>query len=227
MTLIAEDLMLLMLDDNGRTVVDRTKLPRGLAGAVLLELAIPGAIRVSEKGESVKAGRLVVVPEVASTLQPDPITTDALESIGSGRPIKAQRAVEKLQRGLRETLLARLVGQGTITAEHDRVLGVFPRTVYPAVDSTRRNALYQELRGVLVDGLEPRPRAAALVSLLSATGAVEKVFTDADKRAVKKRAKAIAEGEWAGAAVRKAIDAVNAAVVAAVVVASTSAGSSS
>ena len=61
MTLIAEDVFLLLVDDTeGKPSVDSTKFPRVLAGALILELAMNGAVRITEKNEPVKDGRLVV-----------------------------------------------------------------------------------------------------------------------------------------------------------------------
>jgi hypothetical protein len=57
-----------------------------------------------------------------------------------------------------------------------------------------------------------------VVALLSAIDATHKVFPDADKRAVKNRAKDIAQGEWASDAVRKAVQDVYTAVTVAVMV---------
>jgi hypothetical protein len=82
------------------------------------------------------------------------------------------------------------------------------------------------LSAVLVDGGEPDVRTTALVSLLTAVDAVPKVVPAADRRALVRRAAAVAEGEWAGDAVRKAVAAVHAAVTASVV-AATSTGASS
>ena len=62
----------------------------------------------------------------------------------------------------------------------------------------------------LAAGATPDGRTAALVSLLVAVKAVPKVV-DGEKKAVRARAKDIAAGDWAGAAVKKAINAVNAA----------------
>ena len=59
-------------------------------------------------------------------------------------------------------------------------------------------------------GATPDGRTAALVSLLVAVKAVPKVV-DGDKKAVGARARDIAAGDWAGAAVKKAVNAVNAA----------------
>lgn len=63
--------------------------------------------------------------------------------------------------------------------------------------------------------------------MLNALNVVPKVVTDAvDKKALKQRAKEISESDWAAAAVRKAVTEMQAAVTAAIVVAS-SAGASS
>jgi hypothetical protein len=73
---------------------------------------------------------------------------------------------------------------------------------------------------VLVSGRDPQPREAALVSLLFAVDRVAKVLGDAGAglggRELKRRAKAVADGEFAGAAVRQAVQAAQAAVVASV-----------
>jgi hypothetical protein len=70
-------------------------------------------------------------------------------------------------------------------------------------------------------------RAAALTSLLVAVDAVAKVVPTDDRRALVRRAEVVAEGEWAGAAVKKAVDAVNAALIAAFAAASAVAASTS
>ena len=72
----------------------------------------------------------------------------------------------------------------------------------------------------------PAPNCCA--ALLSSLNVVPKVITDAvDNKALKRRAKEIAESEWAAAAVRKAVQEVQAAVTAAIVVASSSGAASS
>ena len=59
--LLAEELLLLALDD--RTGKNRvSNIEKGLAGAVLLELALLDRVRVTEKGEQVRTGRLVLRP---------------------------------------------------------------------------------------------------------------------------------------------------------------------
>ena len=53
---------------------------------------------------------------------------------------------------------------------------------------------------------------AALVSLALAVGLEQHLFPRSDRRAVRHRMRGIAAGEWAGAAVKHTIDAVNAAL---------------
>lgn len=228
MSLIAEDLLLLLLDDKtGRPLVDGTKLSRVLAGAVLLELALPGAVRVAEKSGQVRTGRLIAEKAaVPVDLLTDPIVMSALDLI-ERKPITPKRAVQKLERGLRAQVLDRLSDKRLVRREQGRVLGLFPTTNWPSTDPGYEDALRRPLGQALLDGAAPQDRTVAIISLLAAVDAAHKQFPDADRRAIRKRAKKIAEGEWAGKAVRQAVDSVNAAIMAAVVVSSTAATSGS
>ncbi|MCJ0891295.1 GPP34 family phosphoprotein [Rhodococcus sp. ARC_M12] len=111
-----------------------------------------------------------------------------------------------------------LIAVDLVTEQKDKVWGLFPTTTWPARDTSHEKALRDAVRGALVDGRTPSPHSAALISLISAVDLTHKVIVDADKKLLKQRAKQIAEGEWAGAAVRKAVSDVNAAVMAAVMV---------
>lgn len=215
MTLIAEDLLLLLIDDvSGRLRLDRTRLDRVLAGAVLIELALAERISPAMPGEPARAGTLVVR---AAGPTGDVVLDAALSRLGSATPTKPARAVEKLVKGIRETLLHRVVAAGFVHEQHGTTLGVFPTTRWPAIDVRHESALRAELSAVLIHGQVPQRRVAALISLLVAVDAVPKVVPTSDKRALVRRAKQVADGDWAGEAVRKAVDAVNAAVIAAMV----------
>jgi hypothetical protein len=213
MTLIAEDTLVLLLDDeSGRSLLDATRLSRVLAGGLLVELAVDGRVSPAAEGDGAKPGRLVVRDPQPTG---DPLLDRALALLTESKPMKPERAVERLQKGIRDELLARLINQGLIREERRRALGILPRTVWPAGDLSHESLLRAELSQVLVHGIEPTPRTAALVSLLAAVDAAPKVIPSDDRRGVKRRAKEIADGEWAGAAVRKAVQAVTAGVAAA------------
>ncbi|WP_430331148.1 GOLPH3/VPS74 family protein [Rhodococcus sp. ACT016] len=223
-SLIAEDLLLLLLDDeSGGSIVDGTRLPRVLAGAVLLELALDGYVTPAEPGEDVKKGRLAVRLDGAPD---DPILARTLAVIREARrPMTPEAVIEKLDTEMRAAVFERVIDRGWVRESRRKILGIFPSKTWPAVDESHEREVRRELEQVLVEGLDPNPRTAALVSLLSAVDAVAKAFPDADRKAIRKRAKEIAEGEWAAAAVRKAVDAINAAVFVAVMVPAMTAGS--
>ncbi|CCQ15005.1 putative uncharacterized protein [Rhodococcus sp. AW25M09] len=216
MTLIAEDLLLLLLDDeSGKPVADSTKLPRVLAGALVVELAMGGALRVTGSDEQIEKDHVLVAGDPPA----DVLLRRVFDLVATGsRPMKPQKLIEKSQKNLAKELAARLVARGVVTEQHDKVWGLFPRTTWPARDTAHEKVLRDALRSALVDGTTPEPHSAALISLISAIDLTHKVIEDADKKLLKQRAKQIAEGEWAGAAVRKAVADVNAAVMAAVMV---------
>ncbi len=221
--LIAEDVVLLLVDDaTGRFLVDSTKLDNVLAGAVLVELATIERLGFPPEGSGVKRGRMVVVDP---TQPGDPVLDSALATVAASRPAKP--LIAKLRKGLRATLLERLSAAGALRRSTRKLMGILPRTTWPAVDSSHKCELRARLQVVLVAGATPDGRTAALVSLLAAVNAAHKVV-DGDRKLVRARAKDIAAGDWAGAAVKKAIDAVNASI--AIVIAASAAaaaGSSS
>jgi hypothetical protein len=224
MTLLAEDLLLLLLDDEtGKPLVDGSALPRALAGAVLLDLSLDAVVEPADGSGDVKKGRLVLRDRTAPL---DPILAHAVAQLRGSKPLKPVAAIEKLGKNLREAVLGRIVERGWVHEAKGKVLGIFPTKTWPAVDASHERVVRDRLRSVLVDGATPDSRTAALISLLSAVDAAPALFPDARKKDVRKRAKEIAKGDWSGEAVRHAVEAVNAAVIAVVVVPSVAAGGS-
>lgn len=212
-TLLAEDLLLLLIDDaTGKLVLDRTRLERALAGAVLVELVVAERVGLSSSDGAPRSRRIAVRDR---SPMGDGVLDEAVDRL-AGKPARPGRAVEKLVKGLRQTLLTRIVDAGYVRQEHRRVLGVFPTTAWPAIHSDHEARLRAQLRSVLIGSSRPDVRASALIALLSAVDAVPKVFPGEDRREFVRRAKAIAEEDWAGRAVREAVNAVHAAVIAAV-----------
>jgi len=217
MTLLAEDLLLLLLDDvSGKRTTDTTRLDYALGGALLLELAMAGRLDVTEKQGWLGRERVEVLD---ATPTGDDLLDDALTRLCTAKGRDPQSAVTSLSKHLRATLLERLAQRGVLRRESDRILGVFPRDRWPLKDATRETQLRGRLHDVLVVGLAPDPNTSALIALLSAIDQAHKVVDAPDRKAVKHRAKAISDDEWAGAAVRKAVQAAQAAVAAGAVAA--------
>lgn len=213
MTLIAEDLLLLLLDDESGSVTTGTDLTPVLGGAALIELALADAVAVEPKTSVWKSAK--VKAETDAQLD-DPLLRDALATVAA-KERTAQDLVGRLGKGLKDDLLARLEQRGMLERQEDKVLGLFPRTRWPAADSSHEDDVRRQLAEVLLQGAEPDERTAGLVALLHAIGRAHKTINGQgiSPGEVKKRARQISEGAWAAKAVKDAIDASTAAVVAA------------
>ncbi|WP_457206326.1 GOLPH3/VPS74 family protein [Nocardioides sp. P5_C9_2] len=212
-TLIAEDLLLLLLDDERGTLAASDKVQPLLGGALLLELAIAGRVEVSERSSRWSTAKVVAV----GTPLGEPVLDAAMARVAE-KPRTAQDLVARLGKGTKEVLLDRLAARGLVERRDGKVLGLFPHTTWPARDARHEESVRALLQGVLVQGLTPDQRTSALVALLSAIDHAHKVVDrgDVPVREVKARAKAIADGAWAAKAVKDAVAAAQAAIAAAV-----------
>ncbi|MCP2245617.1 Golgi phosphoprotein 3 (GPP34) [Lentzea aerocolonigenes] len=217
--MLPEDLMLLFLDEEtGRVLMDTTSIHNALAGAVLLELVNSGRVAFDADGK-----RLAVV-------DPAPLPNEFLQESLSRltKPMKPQQAVEKLRTHVRDNVMAQLEGRGVLSVEKTKMLGIFPTTSYVIQDPQAVSDLRDAVGGVALGHRAPDDRTGALISLLYAVKGLHKVF-DGDRREMNARAKEIAAGNWAGVAVKKALEAVQVALMAMMVattVAATSVSSS-
>jgi hypothetical protein len=213
---LPEEFALIAYDDDGSPVTDGTHLDNGLGGAVLLELALAEKVDVADKK--------VVVRDATPT--GDPVLDDALARIAGDKPRKPKDWVSKLAKTARVQVMTELVARGLVRKEESKVLLVFPRTRYPAangVEPAAETEARQRMRAAVAGGGPVDQRTAALCALVAATDLDKKVFADLDRKVVKARLKEIGQGEWAATAVKKAIEEIQAAVMVAVV-AATSAG---
>jgi Golgi phosphoprotein 3 GPP34 len=222
--LIAEDLLLLLLDDEKGTI--QTAYPQtALGGGVLIELALTGAVEVEERSG---IWRSTKVRPVAEQVPEDEVLRAAYDLVAE-KERGAQDLVERLGRGLQKQLAQRLADREILERHEGRVLGLFPRTRWPAADTTHEQEVRRALTAALVQGVTPDERTGALIALLHAIDKAHKVV-DHDgmpAREVKRRARAISEGAWAAKAVRDAINASVAAVAAATTAATVAASSGS
>ncbi|HYF74912.1 MAG TPA: GPP34 family phosphoprotein [Nocardioides sp.] len=213
-TLIAEDLLLLLLDDDDGKLTITSYPETVLGGALLVELAVTGAVEVEDKTSAWRSAKVRTTGEAPT----DPLLRAAYDVVGE-KARTATDLVSRLGKDSLATLAGRLADRGILERRQDRVLGLFPRTRWPAVDSTHEAAVRRALTSVLVEGVEPDQRTGALVALLSAIDKPHKVVDHRGLSSgeVRKRAKRVAEGDWAAKAVRDAVAASTAAITAAIV----------
>ena len=211
--LIAEDLLLLLLDDETGALAASSQIQVALGGAVLAELAIDELVTVAEKQNWWRTAK-VTARAGAPT---DPVLA-AAHAVVAEKERSASDLVSRLGKGLKDELVSRLVAHGMVHEEHDKALGLFARTRWPAASTAHEADVRRAVEDTLVRGLDPDPRTGALVALLSALDQAHRVVEHPamSNGEVRKRAKVVAEGEWAAEGVRDAIVAANAAVVAAI-----------
>ncbi|RIX28685.1 GOLPH3/VPS74 family protein [Amnibacterium setariae] len=224
-TLIAEDLLLLLLDDEkGTTPAMWVDVRVPLGAAVLAELALRGAV-VVEPATSRWRTPKVAVTEV-------PVDDDVLataRALIAEKPRTAADLAGRVGDGLEDRLAERLAGRGLLERHDDRVLGLFPRTRWPATASTHEAAVRDRLAAVVVAGAAPDERSVALAGILGALDRLAPVLDlrGAGARDAKRRVAALAESDWAAAAVREAVQAAVTAVTTTAVIATTTVATTS
>lgn len=224
MTTVTEDFLLLVLDrTTGKPRLDSSTLPLGLAGGVLLDLSLAGRVVVPERGVPL-AGRVVVAPGPPLG---HPVLDGALAILAGDKPRKPETVVSRLSRDLRPAVFSALEARGLVRRVERRVLGIFPSTSWPVTSPAVGDEARQRLWATLVLGQTPDAPTAALVALLLATDSLSKVLPGQDRRALKQRAKQVADGSWAADGVRSAIIAVQTAIMAAIMVTTTAAATTS
>ena len=147
MTLIAEDVLLLLLDDTKGTVSPWGNTDAVLGGAVLAELAILGLATVDEKKSIWRAGKVHATGAAPADL--DPVLAEALATIAE-KDRKASTLVTKIGKGLADRLAAGLAARRILERRDGKRLGLIPRTTWPAVDTTRDDQLRRTITVCLV-----------------------------------------------------------------------------
>lgn len=186
--LLAEQALLLALDDKGQF---RTAVPGWLAGAALLiELRLAEMIEVSNPEAAPSGQRISLLDRTRSA---DPVLGASAVAIGE----KSRTAMDLMSRlgRHRAALMDRLVAAGHVTHDDAKVLGLIPNPRWPAADTTERDRLVAEIRGVLGDGAAASEGSAALISLLNAVGVLRPLtrFAHVSDREIARRAAALGE----------------------------------
>jgi hypothetical protein len=213
---IATDLALITIDPStGKSLVGLTENDPVFGGAVLLELVLAERVAIEPDAKA----RVRVVND---TSMADDVLDRALGRIKPGSRQKAAALVPRLGKGSRALLIDQLITQHAVRPRRVRVWGIFPVTRHDVADADRHARLRRAVTDVLLGASEPDATTGPLVSLLLAGNVVKQLVDKPDRKAAVRRAKTVAEGEWAGAAAQAAINAANTAVMAAVTAAITS-----
>lgn len=198
---LAEDLLLLAHDIRGKCRATPAAMDRGVAGALLSELALQG--RLTADGP---------VAVTDGTPTGDPILDELLAGIATTPRTPGAWVDHLCGTGLTQRLLDRMAGRGQVEVDHHRSYGLFAETWYPVRDIVALWDAHQRVvlaaTGGVTGGVVHDRRALALGALAEATGLAKVLFaTSGDWRALAGRVREASADDWAAGAVRHAVTA--------------------
>ncbi|MCY4549770.1 MAG: GPP34 family phosphoprotein, partial [Defluviicoccus sp.] len=107
---------------------------------------------------------------------------------------------------IRETALARLVGNGVLRLSDDRVLRIFGTRRYPLADEEAERDLIQRIRETLLSDTIPDPRDIAIVTLAHGCGLIGHILTAEEMADAAARMEVVRRLELIGRAFLNAMD---------------------
>lgn len=216
---IASDLTLIATDPlSGKFRLSVRNLDAVFGGAHLMDLLESG--RLAAQGE----GRLLKVAVVDRTATGQPDVDFALSRLKDDKPRAVSSMLGKLGRGGRKHAYSALVSANLARPRTKRILGLHV-TRYEVLAAGRRDALLRSLRSVLVHGVAPDRTTGPLISLLSASDHIKLVVDKPELKAAKARAQEVTAEDWASEAVQQSLKDATMAVIAAIVVVTSTAAS--
>jgi hypothetical protein len=171
-------LLLATNDKDGEPELPPFTLRVAVAGAVLAELEMLGAIGL--QGKHVRATGTAPQPEFQHQL-------DLIRE--KPRPHTPKRWVSMLEsRAELHRLYEGMVSLGILNHVGEKHLGVFGSTRYPEKDHAPEAAILQKIQAALGGSLTDS-RTTALIALLQAAGLLDRLFPTADQNRVRQLAK--------------------------------------
>jgi hypothetical protein len=199
---LAEELLLLALDDEKGVIVHKTPLKYAIVGAILMDLAL--ANRIDTDVEN------LTVVDVQKT--GDDILDEALQRIAASHETKTIGYwlvnLSRDSRELEERLLERLIEKGILKKEEHKILWVFHQRRYPVQEDSEEREVKSRIRSIVLSEELPDPRDVVLVSLIRSCYLIDEVFTPEELDRVQDRIEQIARMDLIGQTVSRIIEAI-------------------
>jgi hypothetical protein len=215
-----EEVLLVALHDDKGSLQAQSTSGLAMGGAILSELLLLGRLRLEGEGKRATVGIVDGAPTGHAVLD------ECLHQVGDSKKRRASDWVGRFARlkDLRHRAADELVRLGVLRREEGRFLIVFPVTRYPEADPTFEAEVNRRLgEAIFGDGPVDDARTVTLLAILDGAQMLPLVFSNRDLRARRKRIKAVTSGDASGAAVKSAVEAMQAAVIAACSVAASTA----
>jgi len=214
-----EEIMLLTLRDREGTVASGTNYSYAIGGAALAELLLRDRA-VVDREKKKKFLRLV-----DSTPLGDPVLDECLGKLKNAKKrAQLQTWVSRFAsvKRLKYRMAGQLCKRGILRADEDKVMLLFTRKIYPEIDPAPEGEIMERLRSaIFTDTEDVDPRTVVLLSLAKSADVLKVNFDKKELKARKKRIEQVANGEVTGRATKEAIEAMQAAVMVTVIIATT------
>ena len=202
----AEEVMLLLLDDEGERFlrVPDWSLRYALGGAVLMDLAMEDRIDTDLK-------QLMLVD---STPLEDDILDPTLAEIAQDTAMHGSDAHDSrfwVERAaarsdeIREAAIERLIGRGILERREDRFLWVFRSRRYPVVDGSAEREVKLRIMELLFSDMIPTPRDVVIICLADACGIFAELLSRRELQHVTPRIRDLRQLDLIGQAVTAAV----------------------
>jgi Golgi phosphoprotein 3 len=207
LNLIEEFLLIALDDERGQFVIDSTHLHFGLAGAILLEMALREKIDIS--GETLKLIHDEYEVEMVINKVIDQIKSKPGKKVKDWIEILAKQADE-----LKQDTLFRLQNKGILRKEEHKILWVIPNNKYPTSDITPENKVRQRLSDVMLRGAKSEAHDIMLLSLIDVSDLTKEAFRNKDEYAiVKEKIKEVTQDIKISHSINKSIREIQAAIM--------------
>ena len=214
-----EEVLLLALRDREGTIASGSMFMYAMGGAVLSELLLHERVAVDETSKK----KLMNV--IDSSAIGDPNLDDCLNRVATAkRRTTMQGWVARFAgtKGLKERVAKGLCRRGILKADEGTVLLFFKRKIYPEINPAPERVIIERMRrAIFTDTSDIDARTLVLVSLANSSGLLNMVFEKRDLKNRKARLKKLATEQPAGKATAQAIAAVQAALIASMILTTT------
>jgi hypothetical protein len=193
---LAEELLLLAHDIQGKCRLGSAAMDCGVAGAMMSELGLAGRLTV--------AGITMVA--IDDTPVGDPILDELLKEAATAPRTPLEWVTRLCGSGCTERFLTRMTERGQVEIDTHRTLGVVRDTWYPVRDIVGLWGAHERVVAAVTAPSVPDRRTLALGGLVAATGLGKVMFAaSGDWRELSERMRAMTTRDWAAAAVRQAV----------------------
>lgn len=196
MARIAEDLLLLLLDNpDAQPALDRTRLTRLLAAALILDLALECRVRPAQPHEPAQPGELIAL---AGPVPRDPAVRPAWAMFEQG-PLSARAAITRLRKRSDDDVLDQLLRSGQL---HQIQLSShrLRRNTYawPLHDRVRVDQIRTAVLSALFERQRPDAVTATVIALLHRSHSLGPALhlNDQDTRRAAQNAEALMVSDW-------------------------------